>query len=297
MKKILLIFSLIMLFAFPLGAQIAFYIKPTVTMKTNYSRFSTLPHHSSSVNFDPYNPYFTVFNNSLYFDDNNVNLGVHVGVKWKERHFFEVGFSKDNAGTSTSVIGAKNGGIDPLTNEWFNTLGANLLNVGHGYSRISFDYEYNLVKSKNNVVKVNLKLGTGLMVDWSNRPKKGIYKIDTLPTPLIVPIPDEQIYFTKALTTSQGVSRVSPFLTIGGAFTFSTKSNYEIFTLNVFYVQNFKNMQLTRHTASISDHGNINNYKYWQSSRGSGFYFQISRRLQFYPWIPLSKKKREGKIL
>jgi len=78
------------------------------------------------------------------------------------------------------------------------------------------------------------------------------------------------------------------FLSLGISSDIYFKEKH-LFSTSLIYTQGFKVLENTSHTVKVSQTGMPNKeYLYDTFSRGSGFQFQISRRLQFYPW----KKKK-----
>jgi len=49
-------------------------------------------------------------------------------------------------------------------------------------------------------------------------------------------------------------------------------------------LQGTRNIQVDHHRIKINDNVTDVNFFYTFSSRGSGIYFTVSRRLQVYPW-------------
>jgi len=84
------------------------------------------------------------------------------------------------------------------------------------------------------------------------------------------------------------INKFSMFLSLGISSDIYFNEKY-LFSTSLIYSQGFKTLEKTIHTVKVSQIGMPNReYLYYTYSRGSGFQFQISRRLQFYPW----KKKK-----
>ena len=95
------LFLLFWMLGITVYSQLSFYVRPTVNMKTNqgniFGSWRTSPIYSTMTN-----QYFSISNDKMFFD-NGFDLGIHLGVKIRENHFFELGFSGDHAGIKTQA--------------------------------------------------------------------------------------------------------------------------------------------------------------------------------------------------
>lgn len=277
------------------NAQLGFYLKPTFNFKTNQGNF--LGKNDNYKEFT--NKYFSIYNHKMYMDFNELNLGINVGVNLNKKHFFEFGVAGDHAGIAVNVKGNTywkdpESQIEVLRdNSTYTELGSTT------YTKFSFSYENLIWKSKRDVFQLRFKSGMGLLFNrWTN-PKKGIVQI-FYNNAFALGETEPGVYINSHEIKSTAWVRTSLFVDLGFGLDFYTKKrSFYLFSFDVFYLQglgglNNGNMTTQEHRINVIDLNNNTSqiYSYFLASKGSGFYFQISRRFQFYPWIPLSKKKR-----
>lgn len=286
------LFVLFMMLGSTLCSQVSFYLRPTVNMKTNQGNIfgtpGTQPEYKTMTN-----EYFSISTGKMYFDMNQVNLGLHFGVRLKDRHFFELGFSSDNSGIKTQA-GVHQWSIDPYTNSPSppvvrTGVNHNQVEIGSPFTRISFTYNNLVWKNTLKTIQLRSIVGFGSMFNQHVNRKKGIFVTQVDPVFELNNI-DSNIFNTEYTITSTSAWRNSLYLNLGlGVDFYSKKKNKYLFSFDIFYLQGTRNVQIGHHRIKINDNGKDVNFLYSFSSRGSGFYFTLSRRLQFYPWRPNKK--------
>lgn len=282
MKKTAIFAILFLTLLSGLHSQVSFYLRPTVNMKVNQGKIYGTP-GSQPIFTTMTNQYFSISTDRKFFDNNNINLGLHLGVKLKEKHFFELGMSTDNSGIRTQAEAANWVAGNPPVRFGGNH---NSSSVGSPFTRLSFNYNNLFWKNKSKTLQLRSIVGFGSMYNHYVNRKKGIFVIDEVPAFALGEI-DSNIFNTEYRITTTKAWRNALYLNVGLGFDFYTKKkNKYLFSFDLFYVQGTRNVQYEEHRIKILDHGKEVNFLYAFSSRGSGFYFMLTRRLQFYPWRP-----------
>src|SRR5690554_2521912 len=88
------VLGLLLLLGSTLNAQVAFYLRPTVNMKTNQSSFGT--EYQMNTYNSVTNEHFTIVNRPMFLDG-HIDLGINAGIQIKEKHFIELGISSDHS--------------------------------------------------------------------------------------------------------------------------------------------------------------------------------------------------------
>jgi hypothetical protein len=282
----LLIFKFSFFLVSSLNSQVAFYLRPTVNMKTNqgniWGNLMTNPVYSTMTN-----KYFSIHTGKIFFDDNQIDFGINLGLKYKNKHFFEIGIATDHSGIQTQASFIP-WGIDHYSSNLpiVKTGGHhNQSEIGNPFTRISLSYSNLIWKNKSNSIQLRGLYGLGSMYNHYVNRKKNIYEVGEIPAFTLGEI-DSNVFNTEYSITSTSAWRNSLFLNVGiGADFYTKKSNKYLFSFDLFYVQGTRNVQIEHHRIKIEDYnlGKETNFLYTFSSRGSGFYFMLSRRLQIYP--------------
>lgn len=298
MKKLIVI-VFIGLIGHSTNAQLNIYIRPTINMKTNQGSFRTVQNIFSSNQMVATNvkmlsnEYFTFINDRMFFDNNNISFGIKLGLDWK-KHNFEIGIADDNSSISTGLLATFHS-TNPETPDRYN-YGRTREALGSDYLLFSLDYNYKVWQSSKKTVEFRLGAGTGLQINSGVNRKKGEYKQTEIYAPTLGELKPDVFNYAHLITTYKP-NLISPYLKASIGFDFYTKKQRNILSIDIFYLQGLKFVQTQFHDVFIMDNGINKDYRFYATSRGSGFYFQISRKFQLYPWIPLSKKKREANKL
>jgi hypothetical protein len=280
------LFVLFLTFGNTLYSQMSFYLRPTVNMKTNQSHFFG-DRISRPIYHTVANEYFSISADKSYFDGGNINLGIHVGAKIKEKHFFELGYSGDNSGVKTQAGGHSwtyDSDFSPAIPviSGGNHVGSTF---GKPFTRLSFTYNSVLYKNSTNTLHVRGTVGFGSLFNRFVDRKKLIFDVEEHPS--FTMLLDSNVYNTQYIITSVNPWRHSPYLNLGLGFDFYSKNRHKyLFSFDLFYLQGTRNVQVDTHRIWIEDHGEEKIFRYLFMSKGSGIYFTLSRRIQVYPWRP-----------
>jgi hypothetical protein len=274
------------IFLSPLGlnAQTSFYIRPTVNMKTQQSFFGN---NRASENYSEYsNNYFTFRNDRYFFDRNTINFGLNAGVEYKKKHFFEFGYSIDNSGVAVGVKAQSYmNNFQDTEGLFYNSAGSTYSQTGSSFSRISFSYSTVFYKNRNNTFNGRLLGGIGLFHNTSVNRKKNIYDVNYESHFTNGQIAGD-VFITEHYSRISNYWRNSFYLNLGVGGDFYTKKNHKyLFSFDLSYLQGTRPIQIDDNFISVQDQGDALDFHYRVSSRGSGIYFTLSRRLQVYPWV------------
>lgn len=280
-----------MAFGNTMYSQMSFYVRPTVNMKTNQSHFFGHP-ISRPIYHTVTNEYFSISADKSYFHSGSINLGIHFGLQIRKKHFFEFGISGDNSGVKTQAS-SHSWGYDSYFSELVPTKyggNHNELTIGKPFNRLSFTYNRVVYTSVSKTLQVRGTIGFGSLHNRFVDRKKHIFDIDEHPA-FTISI-DSGIFNTQYIVTSSNPWRHSPYFNFGLGFDFYTKKkNKYLFSFDLFYLQGTMNVQVDAHRIKVDDHGKEVNFLYTFMSKGSGFYFTLSRRIQAYPWRPNRSQK------
>lgn len=288
--------ALFLFLAFSMNAQVSFYLRPTVNMKTNSSNYD-IGNFNNFSNFS--NRYFTFVSNRIFFDNNVVNLGLHIGVQVNKKHFFELGYSQDNSGIAVSVLGQSylDNYLDYPSMDEFSSPKASYSYSGSPHARFSLTYSNSFWVSKNGMVQLRGIVGLGLLHNKYVNRKKMQFNEQYISSFALGQM-DEDIYIVSHEERVSHYIRNSFYMNLGLGIDFYTKrNNIHIFSFDITYLQGTKFIQYSDHVIQVMDNNEEINFHYGLGSRSSGIYFTLSRRFQVYPWIPLSKKKRTAGLL
>jgi hypothetical protein len=275
MYRILVFFSLSL--GCSLNAQVSFYLKPNFSFKI--CKGNSNVKLQDNIPFAP-NPYFQLYNYGMYFSK-ELNLGLNIGVNLKKNHFFEIGISTDHTGTATSVLTHNVPFYDSTStqlNQWNNF---NFQRFNYPYLRLSLEYLNQIFTTKNKILSLKVIFGSGLLFNQKVNIKKGkiaTYTDNAFEFGEIKP----GVFITEHKITGIGSRRLSPYISIGIGADLYTKKRKYLFSFDLNYLIGSYIMIYQKHEISVIDNSQKIAYTYNMSSRGSGFNFQISRRIQVY---------------
>lgn len=282
-----------------LHSQLTFYIAPEIYTKTNTSSLHINPFNTSLPSKNQYdihqNEIFMFTNNRNQFDG-EINLGIKAGVKYK-KNYFEIGFTSDHTSishttTSHSISNVIN---SPDVSPIYTYSNVTYILGSRTYYKFSLDYNRLFWQDKNKVFSLSFGLGTGVLFNKYINKKKNEFDIQTYDIPVPEGTPNQHI--KSHILNSYGRNRFAFYLKLNSEVSFSTKKGVELFSINISYLKSLNYTQYNQHIFTVYDYGDIYKYMIFQYSRGSGFYFQISRKFQLYPWKPTFKKKRKETTL
>jgi len=287
-------FVILMMLGSSAYSQVSFYISPNVSMKTNTSFFPS-NHGYRDKRMSISNDYFSFVHYGRFFDRNQINIGLNVGVKWNNRHFLELGLSTDQASIANTVS------IHELMVDSITSVRTSYPNGGGGTNstgalqRFSLSYQMMLWKNKNNTVNLRGVAGIGFMHSRKSGFKDDWY-IDTMYYHSSEDnngnIPPKKISIDNIYEVSYQRMGFSLNANIGFGIDFISKEKQRnICSFDIFYLHNAKIMLSSTHRFRVSDNMLTTDYIYHLSSSGSGFYFNISKKIQIYPWRTFKQKK------
>lgn len=284
--KYFIVLCLIVLFE-DINAQTKFFIKPTIDSKictstllnNRYNQFINLP----IKNGFPINPYFSA-NNVILSSRPCINFGVYVAMSINNgKHIFEIGVNEDVTGSayeSHYMLYSDNDSLNFYSNS-YNRIRSSLFTY-----RYHMQYSLRLTKQSSWVTPY-LTFGSGLIYNRD-------YNADEVDNPFLNPALDIESYGNVQIDENVAIYKVSHityasnkysgYINLGISGDFYTKSNAHLFSISIFYLQGFKILEDTYHRHFITDNGVDKIYSHSTSSRGSGLYFQLSRKFQFHPW-------------
>lgn len=292
------VLGLLLLLGSTLNAQVAFYLRPTVNMKTNQSSFGT--EYQMNTYNSVTNEHFTFVNRPMFLDG-HIDLGINAGIQIKEKHFIELGISSDHSSIGRSLLTHSNFN-DFETGENYASNSYSHNTVSPFYGRISADYHNNFWNNKKGTIGFRSVAGIGFLFSGNSKlqangsaNKNGIMGNDEfgfgpigLDNEIQQIAPD--VFITDYVTKTETYDGVTPYLKFGLGIDFSTKKDFHLFSFDVSYLLSTGVVQQQENRITVMDNNVETNYRYNQSSRGSGLYFTLSRKFQVYPWIPLNSK-------
>lgn len=240
-------------------AQTSFFVKPMINNKIDFAS-------SSTRHFDDY-----VFNSSPYYHYNNkavitsglnsIDLGLGIGALIHEHHLVELDFNTDATGAGYRLYFDKKS----LDETYYS---ADRVYIdGRGINRLSLQYSYIGTRKFHYIL--------GLAFGYKRPAPAG--KID--------PSFSGDVEVAENVILSQesfgfGYNTKNIYLTVGIGRDFNYKKTY-LFSLDIIVNKGFALISSTHTNITISDNGIVKTNAYASYSRGSGLYFQLSRRFTF----------------
>jgi hypothetical protein len=283
MKKLHFIY-LLLLFGCACHAQTSFFIKPLTQQKgyitshrnffNNYGFFYTTGQSSQNKYFD-----FRIkkFSTREYY---YVPFGISIGINNETKNFIlELGYVQDGVGCSielTELFLAPPYPDQPNTPVYIDqTRIGQTLNYSH---RIFLDFSHQLFANNKSRNDFYLHFVSSLMF---GKTFLSIY----------YNIYDSFEYFNGAKLKSTNETIIfdgKPSLMLGAGIStdcnvyFKNRKKY-LFSLGAFYNHGFRVIGSYSLSFLIEDNGNLFHLNYGAQSKGSGVYFELSRRFQLYP--------------
>lgn len=261
-------------------AQTTYFVQPTLSQKMIVSSFgnpSTINYGNIFViNEVQSNPYVHVRNVTLSARP-SILLGVNIGCSLNNRHHIKFGIAMDEIGSMvrTLTTSKDNFGIEPPPGtipSYNNSAGRST--SSHAMNQLNIEYS-RLFNVKNSIFKnIMLNFGTSLFFGKEHfRSYSNDYNLTIFHNNSTL---DSATYF------SWYTGRTSVGLKFGIGFDLrvirKAKELY-LFTFDLNYIQGFRVLSDTRFQFAITDNNDKFNINYYSFSRGSGLYFQISRRI------------------
>lgn len=264
-----------------LYSQSKFFIRPTFESKgyvgtTDNSLTDGLIFNNKIAN----NSYFQA-NNQLVSLRSITYIGLSVGININNKHSIEFGWSQDGTGSSwrdrMMTWDTLSTGLQTFSNN--STVSKSHIH----YQKLLINYQLSF---KNSDKKTNFGVTTAVGLLFNPNKKKNT------PAPSIIygsysspesqTFLDENIFLTYKENEAFAFSRYSFLLSLGFFSDIYIKNKY-LFSTSISYLQSFNYMEYSTHHYMVNDNGTEKRLDYTSASRGSGVYFQISRKFQLYP--------------
>jgi len=257
-----------------LNAQMSFFIRPLVNFKADVSSSKGLGFSDYVMDVSNYYKYDNIAIHPLF---NGLDIGVAAGIVSKSgKYIFEIGLNGDEtqSGYIMHVIKTNENDLSFYQSELSDI-------SGRAFPKIIIQNSLRLRKFKN---QSNLNLLFGLGYGYKKEHMLGHFNYFSDHAQV-----DNNTYLEVesdlAVFTLQNY-----FLHFGLSSELHFKNKY-FFDVNVFYSHGFREMSVVSTKVTIHDDLSSKAMNYYSRSKGSGFYLQISRKFQVYPW---TKKIKEG---
>lgn len=257
-------------------SQVSFFVGPQISVKGNYSEIKNSPLKEYA------NDYFSY--QSRKFLVGSFGYGLHAGVGFKDRLFLDLSWSKDETRSGNSVQYAAyyyNQGNDyfiPSNNQQY---------FGIEFNRFHVSARYNLLDKKrfenrNCFINPSFIIGIGLNVNSYKKTTS-----DVVNTSYYADL-DEVTLLTEEFSLAAN-NRKNFTAKLGIGADLIVKNNY-LFTFSVYSTINMtkswkSNLSVLSTTITLETPFEERTYLFNENSKGTGLYFEISRRFQLYPWI------------
>jgi len=275
---------LLLLFGYACHTQTIVYLKPLTQQKVFITNNRNFLINSSNISNNPYFD-FNIDNLSSRISD-YVPFGLSFGIKNRERGvIIEIGYVQDGVGCSIEL--AELVLAPPYPDQLYTpvyldqTRRGQTLNYSH---RVFLDFSQQLFTNSNLKNDFFLHYTTSIM--FGETFLKYIFNEY-----------DSYEYLNGGKLKGYGETVIyngKPSFMLGAGLTtdyylgFKGNKTY-LFSFGVFYNHGFKVISSYDLSFLIEDNGNLFHLNYGAQSRGSGIYFELSRRFQLYPWKKRSK--------
>ncbi len=257
-------------------SQVSFYVEPTIQTKTSISSTSFFRMSDFDNQYDnrfSFNNRFLIFPKKL----SPLTLGINVGLLSKnKRNIFNLGLHGD--GTSAGFDYRING-IDEAGNQ---TTYEGTMYTGRSFTNLFFNYKFRVnEKSK----QFNWYIIAGFGAALRNKGSSYIFETGVVEGKI-----NDSTNFLMESTNIRTSEIRNLMYNIGLQLDVNSPKGKYLFTSSLNYFHSSRT--LTYISTTLSIYSNINSERFFLSnySSGSGIYFQLSRRLQVYPW----KMKKKG---
>ena len=252
-------------------AQSYMYIKPIINLKSNISSTSQ---NSIISNTFPQNPYL-LSKNRLLTPLKNVNFGLAVGYYSKALNSsVELSYRTDECATHINEHFFSYSNLDEQFYEQ---------NLYFNYSLLLHNFRVDGFKYYNN----GFFLGLGVGVLKSS--VKNSTNVNTIDNFSLMSIDLDSINTIKIDRSVIASNRSS----VNVQLTFGRKieiKNFYLLDISICLTKSFRYIMYTQHTYTVTENNQLKVYNIANFGSGSGIYFNISRRLQFYPWKKRMKR-------
>jgi hypothetical protein len=248
-------------------SQFRLFIKPIYQSKNSFARLSHENNNNEKFPFQNkgfYMPYSNSFT-SPFVTHPTFDIGITIGgISENKNHLFEIEYSKDHCGYRTKSY--FNHYLDPNSNSldfyWYPNL-----------NRFSFNYSLMIVSKKN--YELRLTTGTGIFTNKKNNLNRLAEQFYSG----ILVAPNVEV--TSAYIQPFQEKKTNMILKIGLQNDFYIKTKY-IASLSLQYIQGIGQISFVEYSQEYLMNGIPSKTSVGLFSRGSGIYFELSRRINVY---------------
>jgi len=150
------------------------------------------------------------------------------------------------------------------------------------FIRLSFLYGNEFFRTKNNRLVFRYSLGTGVFYTSSVNRKKGLeFNSDTLQPGFAFGNVSPTAYVSNMQTVAISGYKFVPYLKFGLGTDLYTKKGAYFCSFDISYLKGLRQLWFQQIVIPVNDSGDMKYFKYDLITKGSGFEFQISRKLNF----------------
>ncbi len=267
-----------------LSAQISYSISPLLNTKFQFCNFggdSRLGGYTEYTNIGHQNPYYT-FDSKSISARFTINLGFRLRADINKKHTVSLEWSQDEAGTMSKESAFLTSLSAPL-------LEGQTMSFGHGisYDQTNFSFQRFSLSYGIQVIKNPTFLEFYFMGDLSflfGREKESNSLSALDPSTEIIYYHNESTFDSKEVR-SWYWGGLATSLGLGCKLDFNgniKSKSVHLFSVEAMYRQGLGNVAYSLHRTTIVESGDKVNFLNELSSRGSGIYFQISRRFSLF---------------
>jgi hypothetical protein len=289
--KLLILF---MLFGPFLMAQTTISISPLINYKLLICSYPTnqfFGMYSENQQIKPQNPYYSFYAKRISHRP-SINIGLRFTANFKsDKHLLIGEWSQDEMGTMSKKVSLSTANTFGTPEAPYNTFssGVAYFQSGFVFNRFSLHYARKLTKASS-LQKVWLLTDFSLaktldnQAEWlyENWPENNSFYYHNEATWLSTEI---QANINKGIYGMFGIGFQADL-----SLKFKERKTY-LFTVETHFRQGLKQMGYGSETTIINDNGTIIAFQNSLVSKGSGIYFQISRKFQLYPFRKKNRKE------
>jgi hypothetical protein len=289
-------FYIFLLFGSKLLAQTTFSVSPLVNHKLHFCSFTGTHVTKHLTENNPTlvpNPYFS-FDAKRISNRPAIDIGIRGELGFQNsKYLLNVEFASDASGTMSKTIHFATTNHYPLPAPSYKTYGQGIGYVQGGfvYNRLSLQYGYRLT-NENRPYKIYLLTDFSIIYGKANQ-STWVFEADSTYISTYFHNDAKNIYSENNFYY-YGKTSVLFGIGLKGDIGFKTKKKeHYLFSLEAFMRQGTRFIMFSSHEQIIEDNNKQIGFINGLGTRGSGIYFQISRKFQLYPWRPNKKTKLE----
>lgn len=269
-------------------SQTSFYIAPLINVKGHYSRSQVY----DKKNYQ--NEFFEYQSRNLLFS--SLGLGIKGGIGLNDRWLFDFGWSTDEtrSGNRFYTTSYSDNTVYGGYKNYYPS-GGNSFHIGVQTNRFHLSAQYKLInpvkfEHKKFWVVPYIVAGLGLNVNTYRTPQLDAWIYEGGYSLIAENVGMKIDYSLNAgdRKNFHGLLGLSTDLMVKKhyLFSFSVYSTFSFQTKTKNHDLSFIGTRVT-----INDLSGTRQYVFSEGSKGTGLYFEISRRFQLYPWRPNKKEK------